>query len=717
LLAILLQVGCAYKLPQVEPLDLPDQAVPEERLLDLRLAAFLSTQRERRELRNTHYPVAWLNEYWEEHDPTPGTPANELLDVCRQRAVWLETRYPGTPFGELPTSWSLFLRYGLPDVSGHNPVFDSTWQSRSGPRTVGNRSRYQDAARLRYGSPRPFILIVENETEPAVALDNAPPRRPPSLEGAWEDLEDREASTWRKQRALLFLSWYELPGTAERLLALPEELLAGCEDQVEETIERLAVRGCYLLPPDGIRRMAILRAARAAPRVIVERTMSGHLTADELAADLKGARSRAFEQATLERIPDRGPHVEVWQDPEMLIGEILRVFPSESTLTGWDWQGDSALNYGPPAFIDHEHRIVYYTWGSPEVVQIGETMLGRSHGIRIEDTLTDFLRLAAEEVETRQAEGLKAGTTLSRALRSDSDDQRLSSRATILEQLHVLSPPPVFQIGLPPDSNQLPLTMDAVAFPAGFDSIEVQASIGLPTSAVRIHQTNVGYTTDLITSLVVFDHDLNIVYSEVRSLGYLIEGTPEIEGRLLLDTFRFRTEPGAFIAYLSAEDPRAGSSGGMIQSLDFNWHGTPGLQVSPIMLASEVEFEKGESKFHRGEYRILPAPSRYLFAGTDLYIYFEIGNLTPSEFGDHVWSESYYVIPDAPEAGLVIIGEDRNYTRLTPQASRSMQIDLSGLEAVYEGPIFLVVLITDETSGEQAVGVTQFNIRRRPPPG
>jgi len=714
---LLLQAGCAWQLPQAEPVELPTRSVPEERLLDLRLAAFMGNQREIRALQYTNDPVAWLDEYWAKHDPTPGTPENELLEVYRQRATWLESSFPGTPFGELATLWSLFLRYGLPDVSGQNPYFDGSWQGRGGASAVTSRTRFQGATRLRYGTPRPFILLVREAFEPATAVDRAPPRQPPTLEGAWEDLKDPEASVWRKQRALLFLSWYELPAIAEQLLALPEESLAGCLDQFEDTVERLTVRACYLLPRQGIQRVAVLRAARADPRMVVGRTMSASYTADELAADLGETRRRAPARLTLERMPDRGPHVKVWQNPEELISDLPLMYPSKTSLTGWDWRGDTHLWFGSSAFINQEHRIAYYTWGSPEVIQVGESMLGTAHARRIEDTLMTFLDRATKEVEKRQSKGRAAGTTLSTALRKGSDDRRQSSHTLILEQLHVLSPPPVFQIGLPDGSNQLPLTMDAVAFPAGVDSIEVQVSIGLPTSAVQIHQTSIGYTTDLITTLVVFDHDLNIVYSEERSLGYLIEGTPELEDQLLLDTFRFRTIPGSYIAYLSVEDPQAGTSGGTIQSLDFNWHGTPGLQVSPIMLASDVEFEEGEGKFHRGEYYILPAPSRYFYSGTDLFIYFEISNLTPSEFGDHVWSESYYVIPDAPEAGIVIIVEDRDYGRLTPQASRSMQIDLSGLEAVYEGPIFLVVLITDETSGEQAVGVTQFNVRRRLPPG
>ncbi|MFC1540357.1 hypothetical protein ACFL41_02560 [Gemmatimonadota bacterium] len=346
---LLLQAGCAFQLPQADPEPLPERAVPEERLLDLRLAAFLGTQRERRALRNARDPVVWLDEYWAEYDPTPGTPENELLEVFRQRATWLEALFPGAPFGDMSTLWSLFLRYGLPDVSGQNPVFDSTWQGRGGARSVANQARFQDATRLRYGSPRPFSLVVRGTFEPATAVDNAPPRRPPSLEGAWEDLEDPDVSVWRKQRALLFLSWYELPATAERLLAFPEELLAGCEEQFIDAVERLTVRSCYLLPRAGIRRIAVLRAARADPRRILDRTISGIYAADELAADLAETRRRVSDDLTLERLPDRGPHVKVRQDPEQLINDLLTAYPSGTSLTGWDWRGDAVLYFGSPA--------------------------------------------------------------------------------------------------------------------------------------------------------------------------------------------------------------------------------------------------------------------------------------------------------------------------------------------------------------------------------
>jgi len=714
LLPLLLLAGCSYQFPRAEPVSLPTGSIPGDRLLDIRIAAFLGTQAERRALRDAEDPVIWLDEYWLKHDPTPGTPENEALQVYRQRAIWLESRFPDTPFGEWLTLWSTFLRFGLPDAVGDRMISNRVIQTERGARSITpTLSRFATSTRQRYGSPRPFMLIFEEESESAVAIDRAAPREHPTLEEAWEDLEDPGETIWRKQRALLHLSWYELPGIGQRLLELPEHLLAGCEDQFTDVVERLGIRSCYLLQPDEIRRVAVLRAARADPRMVLLRILTGHYTPGELESDLAETRSNSSAGATLERIPNRGPHVEVWQDPERLIDEILKAYPSETRLTGWNWQGDAVLCFGPPAFSAPDRRIASYTWGTPEVIQIGESMLGMAQGGRIEDTLGNFLGMAAEEVDSRQLKGLKAGTTLSQALMSDTDDRRQPTRSLILEQLHVLAPPSVFQIGLPAGSNQLPITMDAVAFPAGVDSIEIQASIGIPSSAVRIRQTSAGYTTDLRTSLVIFDHELNIIYSEIRSLGYLIEGTPEIEDRFLLDTFRFKTRPGSYIAYLSAEDPRAGSSGGAIQNLDFNWHGTPGLQVSPIMLASDVEFTQGEGKFYRGEYHILPAPGRYLYSGSELFIYFEISNLTRSEFGDHVWSESYYVIPDSPDAGIVTIAEERDYTRLTPLANRSMQIDLSSLEAVYEGPIFVVVLITDKTSGEQAVGVTQFNVRRR----
>lgn len=664
-------------------------------------------------MHNTDDVLAWLDTYWMELDPTPDTPENEALEVYRQRVSYLEAQFPDTPFGEWPTLWCTFFRHGLPDAEGAGPPRYSDTRAVTPARTSSGRMRQLRARRLRYESPRPFILIIEEGSTVPVALDRSPPRKAPSLEGVWEDLENPNASVWKKQRALLLLSWYELPRIAERLLSLPDELFAGAERERDTALRRLATRSSYLLETPEIRRLAALNAARSAPETLLERAISGHYTQEELRQDLDTISAMLGDEARLERMPDRGPHVELWRRPEELLEEIVRAFPSDDRITGWDWRGDVYLAYGPPAYMSTQFRTALYTWGTPEVLNISESMMGQVQARRVEDILRNFMKIASEEVEQRQKQGSSAALSLTGAL-GTGEEQRGGgpSRELMLRQLHVLAPPPVFQVGIPQGGSPLPLTMDAVAFPVGEDSIEVQASFGMPTDVVRIREIETGYTTELRTSFVLMDHDLNVVHATVRKMGYLIEGHPQIEDRFFLDTFRIRTVPGSYIAYLSAEDPEAGTSGGALQNLDFNWQGTSHIQVSPIMLATDIQVTDEVGKFVRGDLHILPAPSRHLLYGHDLYFYYEINNLRKSQFGDHVWEESYYVIPDYPQGGIVKMTTERDYTSLEPSVSRYKIIDLSNLETTYEGPIFLIVLITDKVAGEQAVGVTRFNLRR-----
>ncbi len=681
--------------------------IPDDRFDDFRLTAFLAQPSVRRSMYTADDVVEWLDNYWQELDPTPGTPENEALSVYRNRAAFLQRKFPDTPFGEWLEPWGLFLRYGLPDSRGpeHPP-----WQMLRAPRFSSRRSG--QAWCLNYTTPWTFTFTLGLGSQPSTSSFRKPPRKPPSLEGAWETLEDPASPPSRRRRALAYICWYELPEVAERLLQVPQERFSGITDMRQLALHRLTVRSSYLLEPQAVRRLAALIAAGGSAETFLRRAISGQYSSSALRQDLEVLEDMRSQLQVVERMPNRGPNIELWDDPEMLLRELARKFPSDDRITGWDWRGDLYLAYGRPAYLNTRQRLAYFTWGTPEALGIGDTMLGWVETARIEDTLGNFIDIAAEEVRTRQRKGSSAAATLAGALRGESGKRGAPSRKAMMEQLHVLAPPPVYQVGMPPMISTLPLTMDAVAFPTPGDSMEVQVSFGIPTEAVQIHETEGGYTMNLRTKLTLLDHELRLVHSTTRYKGYLIEGTPEIKDRFFLDTVRFMTPPGSYIVYLSAEDPETETSGGALLSLDLAPYGTDQLQVSPILLAMDIRPAQGSGKFVRGGSRILPAPSRYLLFGKDLFFYYEISNLTESQFHDYVWNESYYIIPHSPDEGIITISPDHDYTRLQPRASRDMQIDLSSLAATYEGPISLVVLVTDIISQQQAIGVTLFNLRR-----
>jgi len=670
----------------------------------------------RREMRQSEDPIAWLDDFWLQHDPTPSTPENEALQVYMQRAEFLQNRFPELIDAEWPALMILFLKLGSPDWQGPEYVVWPRTDEEGQDRTIPTISGGFQWERMRYGTPHAFTLIVE-EGRIKKNLQVVVPYDPPSLDGVWEILEGGTASPSERINALTRISWYELPSIASRLLNIPPASFTGIQDEYTVALERISIRSAYRLGVDGIRRLAALRAAGASPELCIRRAMSGDYTVQNLLTDL---RPLSFRRYILARGPNRGPHPLLWLNPEGLLESLTRDFPAPHTMTGWDWQGDVFLAFGPPAYLDVNNREARYLWGTPEIFGIGDTMLGKVDASRLDDQLASFIRETAGTIERRRIQENLAANIVTNALSDDGTEQVTRG---IIDQLHVLAPPLVYNMGLPAGVRPIPISMDIVAFPTETDSVEVQATFGVPANAVRMRVQEEFLITDLRTNLLIIDHDLNPIHAESRQQGYVINTAEGTGGRFFLDTYRFKIPPGSYIAYLSAEDPNGETSGAAMVSMDLTSMATDQLKVSPILLASDIQPSEEEGKFIRGGLQILPAPSRRFLYGEDLFFYYEVDNLSRSDVGDYVISESLYIIPNDTEEGIITISSGQNISGLEPSLNRSMAIDLSSLGRTYEGAVHLVVLVTDQVSGEQAVGATLLILRRpltegeEPPPG
>lgn len=709
LFAAFLAASCAAPKP-VELTQTLAPRIPQERRDDLQLTVFLADSGTRRAMRSAEDVGAWLDQYWQANDPTPTTPRNEALDVYRQRADWLRDRFTETPFGEWPIRWQLYLRYGLPDAIGPEYI---PWRRKNEEGRALTPSSLTQATRerLRYRSPDAFEFVLSQGTvvrDPQQKI----PAMPPSLEGDWEVLESPVSSAIDRRQALVDISWYELPAVAERLLKIPESRLMPLGEIRSQAFTRLARRMAYRHGTEGIRRLAALGAAGADPRTLLSRAAGDPYSAESLRADLERLSDRRYR---LPRTPGRGPHPDLWTDPEALFDRLVREYPGPTRITGWNWEGDVQLALGPPALVDGRNRIAHYLWGTPERLGIGGTMLGWVEVVRLGDTLSDFVHDVETTAQERREQAMRAAGSLADVLARSERGGEAGSTGEMLRQLQELTPPNVFRAGVPPGADLIPLTMDIVGFPAGGDSVDVQVSFGIPAWELAIREDEQGLTTDLRTNLVLVDHQLTVKQAITRQAGYRISGEGEIAQRVFLDTFRFSTVPGSYVAYLSAEDPRSGRSGGVLASIDLSSLYSEGLRISPILLATDIRPTTDRGKFVRGDLQILPVPSRQFFYGQDLHFYFEIDNLTRSEFGDCIWDESYYIIPEEAGEGIVRINPDDQHTSLEPSARRNMAIDLSSMAETYEGGVFLVVLVIDLVSNRQVVSATHFVLRRREP--
>ncbi len=686
----------------------------EERMLDLQVALILGDSATRRQARRADDLEGWLDAWWAQRDPSPGTPENEALLVYRARAKYLVTKFPGTPFGEWPLVWNYFLLYGPADQRGPDFVPWIRPEEAERQRTPSMVLGYL-RERLQYGTPEPFQLIIDKDRlvkDPERKI----PKVPPSLDGVWATLEDPASSVIERRQALTRLSWYELPMVAERLLAIPDSRWTAMPDVQQSAFTRLARRMAYQHPIEELRRLAAMGAAGAGPAGLMRRAAAPSYSAILFQADLQALSDR---QWWLPRNPTRGPHPRLWTDPEGLLADLAQQYRDDDRMTGWDWRGDLNLAMGTPAFLDQRNRLAHYLWGTPEIYGIGTSMLGWVEAVRQEDLLARFVQDVERRDREQRAEADAAAQTLSRALGSSGGGGNQVTDS-MLDQLQVLAPPSVFRVSLPENAPHIRLQIDVVAFPAGGDSVEVQASFGIPADDVSFRQTEQGWVTDLKCNLILVDRRLQVRKAMTRQEGYTIGGSGQITGLSFLDVFRFQAAPGSYIAYLSAEDPRTGRQGGVLVSVDLSGMTREGLRVSPILLAADISPAREVGKFTRGDLQILPIPSRQVEAGRDLWCYFELDNLARSDVGDYDWDETYYVIPDTRGEGIVRIHTDEQHTSLQPLARRNIALGLSGLAATYTGPVFLVVQAVDQVSGRQAIGATRFTLLPPvgpPPPG
>ena len=87
------------------------------------------------------------------------------------------------------------------------------------------------------------------------------------------------------------------------------------------------------------------------------------------------------------------------------------------------------------------------------------------------------------------------------------------------------------------------------------------------------------------------------------------------------------------------------------QTLELPDYHAPGLMLSDIQIAQNImeAQEESNSKFLRGKWDILPAPSRTFRPGSPVYVYFEIYNLTRDTFGNTRYEVAYEVTSKSVE--------------------------------------------------------------------
>jgi GWxTD domain-containing protein len=188
---------------------------------------------------------------------------------------------------------------------------------------------------------------------------------------------------------------------------------------------------------------------------------------------------------------------------------------------------------------------------------------------------------------------------------------------------------------------------------------------------------------------------------------------------------RIPADPGNYKLRVQLLDSKSGKSQVYTQEVALIAYTGSHLKLSGIELASSIGPAKG-SKFRKGEYQVVPNPSRAYLPGQSVFIYYEIYDLNQDAFGSTRYGISYEVrsvrrkgvgarilnglgkflgIKQEDKASISIAYEHLGSTR---DDRGYLELDMSNTEP---GKQLLKIEITDQVSGQTTVGTTTFSIQ------
>jgi GWxTD domain-containing protein len=118
-------------------------------------------------------------------------------------------------------------------------------------------------------------------------------------------------------------------------------------------------------------------------------------------------------------------------------------------------------------------------------------------------------------------------------------------------------------------------------------------------------------------------------------------------------------EPGEYHFALEVRDKRSENIGFLRDTVVVKGYGFEKLQLSDVLFATDIQPITGEDAFRRGEFQIVPHPTKRYSPSQPVFIYYEIYNLQPDVFGQTHYVVEYIIGPEPePSRGLSKLFED-----------------------------------------------------------
>lgn len=182
-------------------------------------------------------------------------------------------------------------------------------------------------------------------------------------------------------------------------------------------------------------------------------------------------------------------------------------------------------------------------------------------------------------------------------------------------------------------------------------------------------------------------------------------------GAFVPDVVRIDAPPGSYRLEVALHDRMSGRQGRYRQDVVIEDYYDAGLQVSDLVLAWQVRLDGPQDKFRKGDLHVVPMPTRTYAQDQNIYVYYEIYNLTKDRFGQSNYQVEYTVGAKDDGLGGVISSLVKVFAGEKNQVAVGYeQVGMKDAEAVYTeldlgayqpGRYSLKVIVTDLNSGKK----------------
>ncbi len=174
------------------------------------------------------------------------------------------------------------------------------------------------------------------------------------------------------------------------------------------------------------------------------------------------------------------------------------------------------------------------------------------------------------------------------------------------------------------------------------------------------------------------------------------------------DLARMDVPPGLYRMEVKIKDHLAVQQGRYRQDVEIESYDRKSLQVSDLEMAWRISRSTNEDKFNKGKLRVIPMPTRTYRVGQNVFVYYEIYNLTQDEFGHTNFQVSYNVTSDDNPGVLGIIS---SLTRWRKGKREALEVayELEGVDT--QEVEYVELKLENRPAGKYALNVTVIDMK------